>query len=206
MRTRILALLLPCALSITACSSGGNTSSTGSGSCTSVTGDYPKCPYGVAEGKVIENAPFVGRRAGISSTRETIDLASYHALRSSGKKVLVLNVAALWCSPCKEEAKEFQDKIVPEYDGKGVAVLSVVLEDAARKLSTDEDVDNWIKTFGLTYPVARDPDGFVTEFFDKNQMPLNMVIDLTTMKITAKIVGADLAKVRSEIDKALAGG
>lgn len=204
MRTRVLALALPVVALALACSS--NTAPTQSGACTSSEAPgYPACPYGYDKGAVIENASFIGRKAGIGSPRETFDLASYHALKASGKKVLVINVAALWCSPCREEAKEFQKTIVPEYDPKGVAFLSVVLEDSSRKLSTDDDVDGWIKTYALTYPVARDPDGYVTDFFDRNQMPLNMIVDLETMKITAKIVGADIAKVRAEIDRALGG-
>ncbi len=204
MRTRLLALALPLAALVLACSS--STTPAQSGACTeSGPAGYPACPYGTDKGEVVANASFIGRRGGMGTERETIDLASYHAMRASGKKVLVVNVAALWCSPCREEAKEFQKAIVPEYDPKGVAFLSVVLEDSSRKLSTDDDVDTWIKTYALTYPVARDPEGYVTEFFDRNQMPLNMVIDLETMQITAKIVGADIAKVRAEIDRALGG-
>jgi hypothetical protein len=86
-----------------------------------------------------------------------------------------------------------------------VQFLSVVLENSSRQAASDDDVDLWIRNYGLTFPVVSDPDGFVTKFFVKEQMPLNMVIDLRTMTIKSKIVGADLTRVRADIDKYLGG-
>jgi len=165
---------------------------------------YPPCPYGIEVGQTVENASFVGHKAGLDSPRETFDLASFHAMRASGTKYLVLNVAAFWCSPCKEEAKEFQASMVPEYSKKGVAFLSVVLQDSARRPTTDNDIDTWIRAFKATFPVARDPDGYVARFFDPSTMPLNMVIDLATMKIEQKVIGADLPRVKATLDRLLA--
>ncbi|MBI2389867.1 MAG: TlpA family protein disulfide reductase [Deltaproteobacteria bacterium] len=164
---------------------------------------YPPCPYGINEGEAIENATFVGRRGGLDTPRENIDLASYHAMRARGSRYLVLNVAAFWCSPCKEEAREMQAHIVPAYAPRGVAFLSVVLQDESRRPATDDKVDTWIRAFRLTFPVVRDPDAYVTRFFDPASMPLNMIIDLETMKIEQKVIGADLRRVTSTLDTLL---
>ncbi len=172
---------------------------------TTASGAYPAGPYGTEVGKVVENGAFRGHKGGLATPRETFDLASYYAMRNEGKRYMVLNVAAFWCSPCKEEAKEMQSRIVPNYGPKGVAFLTIVLEDAARKPATDANVDLWIQTYGLTYPVANDDDGYVTQFFDKSAMPLNMIIDLQTMKIVTKVVGADLPRITGDLDRLLGG-
>lgn len=164
-------------------------------------GGYPAGPYGVERGQVLANASFIGRKTGRESERETFDLESFR--KDATARYLVLNVAAFWCSPCKEEAKEFQSTIFPEYGPKGVAFLSVVLQDSARRPSTDANVDTWISTYRITFPTARDPVGFVNTIFNPDTMPLNMIIDLKTMKIEEKIIGADIARVTATLDKLL---
>lgn len=203
----VWALALLCAPLLSACSDAGARGpvTLNPKACTSVDAGapYPPCPYGINEGQAMENATFVGRRGGLDTPREDIDLASYHAMRAAGGRYLVLNVAAFWCSPCKEEAREMQAHIVPAYGPRGVAFLSVVLQDEARQPATDEKVDTWIKAFRLTFPVVRDPESYVTRFFDPASMPLNMIIDLETMKIEQKVIGADLRRVTSTLDTLL---
>jgi peroxiredoxin len=157
---------------------------------------------GTDVGDVIEDHGFQGRRSGLSSPRETITLSSF---KGDGRKLLLVNVAALWCSPCREEARELQNSLVPAYGPKGVAVMTVVLQNASRDPATDEDADNWMKTFGLTFPVVSDEAGFMNDFFDPNSMPLNLVVDLSNMKIVAKNLGADLSRVKASLDRALGG-
>lgn len=196
------ALLVAAMSGCSSAPAAGNTATDGG---TVANGSYPPAPFGTSVGQVVENGTFRGRRAGLDSPRETFDLASYYAMRSAGKRYMILNVAAFWCSPCKEEAKELQGRIVPTYGPKGVAFLTVVLEDAARQPATDANVDTWIRTFALTYPVVNDDDGYVTQFFDKSAMPLNMIIDLQTMKLVTKVVGADLARITGDLDRLLGG-
>ena len=146
---------------------------------------------------------FIGRMAGLDTAREPIDLARFHAMRAEGKKLLVYNVAAFWCSPCKEEAREFQSALVPKYAPRGVAFLTVVLQDSGLNAADDDDVDNWIRAFRLTFPVARDPESWSARIFDPSSMPLNMIVNLETMKVEEKIIGADLRRVTATLDKLL---
>lgn len=177
------------------------------GSSETSAGDYPAAPYGTDVGTVIENHTFpYSRPAGLSSASGPVSLKDYYAMRTSGKRFLVLNVAAFWCSPCKEEAKSLQIDVVPKYKPKGVEFLSVVLQTGDRSPTGPMDIDTWITTFGIDqFAVADDPDGFVTKFFDPNLMPLNMIIDLSTMKIVNKTIGANLTEVQSQLDKLLGG-
>ncbi|MBK7400583.1 MAG: TlpA family protein disulfide reductase [Myxococcales bacterium] len=153
---------------------------------------------GYEVGNRLENHTFTGRKAG-ETAHVPFALADFKATH----QLLVLNVAAGWCSPCKEEAKEIQNTIAPKYAGK-VAFVSIMLEDSARNPATVDNVDNWIKAYSITsYAVARDPDRWVAKFFDPNNMPLNVVVDLSTMKILSKVIGADLLRVQADIDKNL---
>jgi thiol-disulfide isomerase/thioredoxin len=168
--------------------------------------EYPPCPYSenaTLDG-VIPNKKFVGRMAGIDSPREDIDFARLYALRKEGKKFLVYNVAAFWCSPCKEEAKEFQNILLPKYGPKGVVFFSVVFEDAARSPATDANIDTWISTFRATFPVVRDVEGWTAKIFNVNSMPFNMIVDLEDMKVKHQVVGAQLQSITDKLDQLLA--
>lgn len=166
-------------------------------------GGYPGGPYGVERGQVLTNASFIGRRNGLESPRETFDFEALRAMRASGAKLLVFNVAAFWCSPCKSEAVEFQETVVPKYAPRGVLFLSAVVQDSSRRPTTDTQIDAWISTFHTTFAIARDPGGFVNTLFNPDSMPLNMIVDLETMKIEEKIIGADIPRVTSTLDRLL---
>ena len=164
-------------------------------------GEAAPRPGGYDVGKIVADHTFNGRPAGIDSERKDISLASYKATH----KLLVLNVAAQWCSPCKEEAKEIQSTVAPKYAGK-VAFVSVVLEDINRAPASDLNIDNWIRAFSISnFAVVRDDKRWVANFFDPSTMPLNVVIDLATMKILHKQIGGNLGAVEAAIDKNLGG-
>jgi len=65
-------------------------------------------------------------------------------------KVVILNVWATWCGPCRKEIPDFI-KIQEDYQGRGVEVLGVTAED---ERNTAEAVREFVKEYGINYKVV----------------------------------------------------
>jgi cytochrome c biogenesis protein CcmG/thiol:disulfide interchange protein DsbE len=62
---------------------------------------------------------------------------------------VVLNFWASWCTPCREEAPALQSAW-ERYEEQGVRIVGVNLQDS------EQDAKDFVKEFGITYPVVRD--------------------------------------------------
>jgi thiol-disulfide isomerase/thioredoxin len=86
-------------------------------------------------------------------------------------KVVLLDIWASWCAPCKEEMPQL-DALASRLRGKGVEILAV---------SIDEDrpaAESFLKTrrkWALT--LAHDPAGTVPERLQPPKMPTSYIID-----------------------------
>jgi cytochrome c biogenesis protein CcmG/thiol:disulfide interchange protein DsbE len=72
-------------------------------------------------------------------------------------KVVVLNVWASWCDPCREESPLLQRWHKRMSRDGGGTVLGIVALDAS------SDARDFIREYGLTYPMLRDPDASVVQ-------------------------------------------
>jgi thiol-disulfide isomerase/thioredoxin len=202
-----IALLTALSLSSVACSAGDDPApaSTGGDKCKGNGAAYPTGNCGNAVGSIIANYTFTGRPAGLDSPTQTIKFSDwYNPDGSKPAKFLVINVSALWCAYCKEEAGQI-GALKDKYGPKGVVFLTDLAEKLDQSPADQGDVDAWIKTYGLTTAVVNDPDFVFGAFFEKSKMPLNMIIDLKTMTIVLKIVGSDLPSVTAKLDSLTAG-
>lgn len=102
-----------------------------------------------------------------STNGEPIKLSNY-----SGK-VLVLNLWATWCGPCRNETPELV-KLYKEYQSQGVEVVALSTEDPIR---SSESVQQFIQEYKVNYPV-----GWVTRevavalMRDRTSIPQNFII------------------------------
>ena len=67
-------------------------------------------------------------------------------------KVVVLNVWASWCTPCRDESP-LLERWHKQISARGGLVLGVDVQDI------DSDARNFIREFKLTYPHVRDKEG-----------------------------------------------
>ena len=92
------------------------------------------------------------------------------ALSSLRGKVVLLDVWASWCIPCKKELPML-DAIARRLGGKGVEVLAVSIDQKRRTSKFLETQPRW------TLTIAHDPHGAIADTLQPEKMPTSYVID-----------------------------
>jgi cytochrome c biogenesis protein CcmG/thiol:disulfide interchange protein DsbE len=92
------------------------------------------------------------------------------SLRSFRGKVVVLNVFASWCAPCKTEAPMLAGAQA-DLARRGATVVGVTYDD------TEPDALAFVHRYGLRYPVLRDVDQTVGKDLSVKGVPETFVLD-----------------------------
>lgn len=100
-----------------------------------------------------------------------------------GKKV-ILNFWATWCPPCKAEMPHMQNFYEDYAETENVEIVAVNLTSGDREAS----VEDFVKDYGLTFPIPMDIEGEVGQKFQAVTIPTSYIIDTNGM-IQHKIVG-----------------
>ena len=100
-----------------------------------------------------------------------------------GKKV-ILNFWATWCPPCKAEMPHMQNFYEDYAEAENVEIVAVNLTSGDREASVEE----FVKDYGLTFPIPMDVEGEVGQKFQAVTIPTSYIIDTNGM-IQHKIVG-----------------
>ncbi|MGQ0764722.1 MAG: TlpA disulfide reductase family protein [Gemmatimonadota bacterium] len=108
----------------------------------------------------------VPQYAALSLDGDTVAVA---ALRG---KVVLLNVWATWCAPCREEIPFLQSLHETNRD-RGFEVIGVSTDARGQ----DDEIRDFMREFGMTYPVWRDPDERVQTLFFALGVPSSYLID-----------------------------
>lgn len=87
-------------------------------------------------------------------------------------KVVLLNVWATWCAPCRQEIP-FLQSLYEKHRGDGLEIIGVSVD--AR--GDEETIHGFVKDFGMTYPVWRDPDERVQSLYLALGVPASYIID-----------------------------
>jgi thiol-disulfide isomerase/thioredoxin len=94
-----------------------------------------------------------------------IDVASYRG------RVLLLDVWASWCGPCKQELPML-DAMARRLKAQGIDVLAVSVDQERA------NVDKFLKGHGhWALTIAHDPEGAIAERLQPDKMPTSYVID-----------------------------
>lgn len=115
-------------------------------------------------------------------------------------KVIVLNVWGSWCAPCRAEAPALK-KASEETRDLGVRFVGIDTRD------NDGAAKAFERSYGITYPSFRDPDGKLLLGFN-GRIPLSAVPSTVFIdragRIAARIIGPTTYTTLSELVKDLA--
>lgn len=124
-----------------------------------------------------------------------------HALKADLGHVVLLDVWATWCTPCRETLPLYQD-LEKQYGPKGLEVLTINVDDDASNIA------DFLKATRVSLPVLRDPGGKqVQARLEVNRMPTTFFIDREGIirYVDVGFSGDSLEKYEAQIKALLEG-
>lgn len=115
-------------------------------------------------------------------------------------KVVLLNVWATWCHPCRAEIPELR-ALHDRYQSRGLELIGVSVDTDG----TDDAIRSFMSEFSMTFPVWRDPDERISTKFLTVGVPSTFLIDkqgILRWRKTGPIAPNDTS-LKSAIDRAL---
>ena len=94
-------------------------------------------------------------------------------------KVVLVNVWATWCPPCRQEMPSLE-RLYKALKGENFEILAVSVD--APLGQTDEggrpggDLAAFAKEFGLTFPILHNPSGNIQDLYQTTGVPESFVI------------------------------
>jgi len=117
---------------------------------------------------------------------ETLDGGTWRMTDHLGE-VIVLNVWASWCAPCRAEAPELQE-VWEEFEGRGVQFVGLDTRDS------DAAARAFVETYGITYPNVIDRDGQLQLLF-ADTLPPQAIPSTIVIDPEGRVAGRALGKV-----------
>ena len=147
---------------------------------------YPDGPYGIHVGDTI---PPTFTWSGLGPGGAAQQYAStdfYDCDGTKGINAIVFDSSATWCGACQEEATQLEGIIANNWGPNGVAVITLMVQDANQNPTTDINVAQaWMTDYHLkNVPVALDPKfNFAVYVNGTLGLPYNVLVDPRTMKV-----------------------
>lgn len=113
----------------------------------------------------------VGASMPTYDTAKTLDGKAFDLASMRGKVVLI-NIWATWCGPCRYEIPELI-KLQQAWRAQGFEVLGVSVDAE----ETANDVAPFVKEKAINYPVVIDTEGEIANLFETNVIPTSALID-----------------------------
>jgi thiol-disulfide isomerase/thioredoxin len=109
-------------------------------------------------------------------------------------QVVLLNIWATWCPPCREEMPSMQ-RLHERLGSAGLRIVAVSVDAAPGRIDPSGhaggDVAEFAQRFGLTFPIWRDPSGSVERIYRTTGVPESFVVDRSGT-IIKKVIGGTL--------------
>ena len=104
-------------------------------------------------------------RAKVLGSSQVKSMADYKG------QVVVLNIWATWCPPCKAELPSLQ-RLHEEYGPKGLKLIAVTVDDYV----SEDSIRAFVKNFGLTFEVLHDSTHSIERIYQTTGYPETFVI------------------------------
>lgn len=110
-------------------------------------------------------------------------------------EVVLLNVWATWCGPCRVEMPDIQ-ALHDEFASEGLRVVAVSID----RTGAEPAIRGFAREFGLTFEILHNPSGDIQRRYQTTGVPETFVIGRDGV-IRKKVIGA--APWHSEANRAL---
>ncbi len=139
-------------------------------------------PYGTSVGDTLDpDLCWSGYAKGASNPGRICARDYYDPDGTKRIRALLIDLSAVWCGVCRNEAQGLPDRMSGPWSGKEVAVVNVLYEDASHRPATAADALAWRKRY------TRPPNGDWAVGYGTGlpvlRAPTNYVVDPRTMKI-----------------------
>jgi peroxiredoxin len=135
-------------------------------------------------------------------TATTLDSApKQKTLADYRGQVLMLNVWATWCLPCRVEMPSIE-ALHKDYGPKGLKIVAVSIDDPG----TEPAIRAFAKQYGLTFEILHDAQGKITEAYDITGYPETFIVGRDGV-IRKKLMSAtdwNSPQARALVDRLLA--
>ncbi len=111
-------------------------------------------------------------------------------------KVVVINLFASWCPPCRQEAADLE-QVWRKYQDRPVQFFGIAYKDTSTKALA------FLQEFGISYPNGMDPDNRIARAYGVTGVPETFIIDpqgRLVRHILGPITAAELSR---ELDRLL---
>lgn len=119
------------------------------------------------------------------------------SLSSHKGEVVLLNIWATWCGPCREEMP-FMQKFYRRMEGKPFEILAV-----SQDRKGEEEVRPFVNEFGITFPVMLDPDKDVGDLYQSDKFPESYIIGkdgVVVERVIGELNSNDLELIEHLVD------
>lgn len=119
-----------------------------------------------------------------ATTLDTASPARAKSIADYRGQVVLLNVWATWCAPCRVEMPSIE-ALHRAYAPEGLKVVAVSIDDAGQ----EKGIRDFARELGLTFELLHDPTGRIQKAYQTTGVPETFVIGPDGI-IRKKIIGA----------------
>jgi peroxiredoxin len=156
--------------------------------------------FGPRRGDEEEELPALLGKAAPPVDLERLDGKRLKLADDAGKNVVMLDMWATWCGPCRKELP-YLVEVANDYKSKGVVFYAINLRESKKK------IEEFLKKEKLEMTVALDPKGKVAEDYDVEGIPMLLLVDKKGIVQSVHVgYSSDIKKIlQKELDGILAG-